>query len=254
MHHRELELTIAAQPNETTCGPTSLHAVYRYWGDDLPLERVIDEVQGLETGGTLGVLLACHALRRGYRAALYTYNLNVFDPTWFQLSRADLRNRLLRQLEHKTDAKLRLASEAFLDFLDLGGELRLVDLSPRLIRRLLDREIPILTGLSATFLYRSPREIGPRCDYDDIRGEPAGHFVVLCGYDPRSHKVTVADPLHPNPMSPGQLYSVPIERLTTAILLGVLTYDANLLVLEPKPGAKIETVNNHRTTLSSTHL
>lgn len=253
MHHRELKLAIDAQPDEHTCGPTSLQAVYRYWGDDMPLERVIAEVQALATGGTLGVLLACHALRRGYRAALYTYNLNIFDPTWFQLSRPDLRDRLLRQLDHKPDAKLRLATEAFLDFLDLGGELRLVDLSPRLIRRLLDREIPILTGLSATFLYRSPREIGPRCDYDDIRGEPAGHFVVLCGYDPRSHKVMVADPLHPNPMSPGQLYSVPIERLITAILLGVLTYDANLLVLEPKQGARIDTAPN-RTALSSSRL
>lgn len=253
MHHRELQLAIAAQPNEHTCGPTSLHAVYRYWGDEMPLTQVIAEVRALESGGTLEVMLACHALRRGYRAALYTYNLNVFDPTWFQLSRAGLRERLLRQLEHKHDAKLRLSSEAFLDFLDLGGELRLVDLSPRLIRRLLDRETPILTGLSATFLYRSPREIGPRCEYDDIRGEPAGHFVVLCGYDPRSHKVTVADPLHPNPMSPDQLYSVPIERLITAILLGVLTYDANLLVLEPRQSGRIETAM-HRTALSSSRL
>src|SRR5437762_675447 len=26
------------QPDETTCGPTCLHAVYRYWGDREPLE------------------------------------------------------------------------------------------------------------------------------------------------------------------------------------------------------------------------
>jgi len=29
------------QPDETTCGPTCLHAVYRYWGDQEPLETII---------------------------------------------------------------------------------------------------------------------------------------------------------------------------------------------------------------------
>ena len=29
------------------------------------------------------VFLACDALRKGYSATIYTYNLMVFDPTWF---------------------------------------------------------------------------------------------------------------------------------------------------------------------------
>jgi hypothetical protein len=29
------------QPDETTCGPTCLHAVYRYWGDTEPLDTII---------------------------------------------------------------------------------------------------------------------------------------------------------------------------------------------------------------------
>ena len=33
---------------------------------------------------TLAVLLGCHALRRGYEATIYTFNLQVFDPTWFE--------------------------------------------------------------------------------------------------------------------------------------------------------------------------
>ncbi len=27
-----LLLTMLPQPDETTCGPTCLHAIYRYWG------------------------------------------------------------------------------------------------------------------------------------------------------------------------------------------------------------------------------
>jgi hypothetical protein len=45
--------------------------------------------------------------------------------------------------------------------------------------------------------------------------------------------VCVADPLEDNPRSQKPIYWLPVERVINAILLGVLTYDANLLVLEP---------------------
>ena len=78
----KLELEMLPQPDDTTCGPTCLHAVYRYYDDPVPLPQLIDEVEPLSTGGTLAVSLACHALRRRYRATIYTYNLTLFDPTW----------------------------------------------------------------------------------------------------------------------------------------------------------------------------
>lgn len=230
---RQLRFDITRQPDETTCGPTSLHAVYRYFGEEVSLDQVIAEVPHLEEGGTLAVLLGCHALGRGYRATLYSYNLRVFDPTWFGLDRARLKQRLGRFFEHQTDRKPRLAAAAYLEFIERGGELRFADLSPRLIHRLLDRELPVLTGLSSTYLYRTAREVGATGEHDDVRGEPIGHFVVLCGYDERARKVLVADPLHPNPLAETRIYPVSVDRLTTAILLGVLTYDANLLQLEP---------------------
>jgi hypothetical protein len=234
MTRRHLELDMARQPDETTCGPTCLQAVYRYLGDDVPLDRIVEEVPVLSGGGTLAVFLACHALKRGYRATLYPYNLNLFDPTWFDLDRYALAERLYLQVQYRQGSKVQLATRAFLDYLELGGELRFVDLSPRLIRRLLDGGLPVLAGLSATYLYREAREIG-LSQHDDVRGEPAGHFVVLSGYEERARRVLVADPLHPNPLGPDGFYAVSADRLLTAILLGVLTYDANLLQIEPAP-------------------
>ncbi len=233
-----LHLDIQPQPDEITCGPTCLHALYGYYGDRLPLEQVVAEVPMLEEGGTLAVLLACHALKRGYRALIYTYKLQLFDPTWLAPGAPDLREKLRRQLEFKHDPKLQAASRAYLEFLELGGELRFEDLTTALIRKYLKRSMPIITGLSATYLYRSPREFGPKADYDDIRGEPSGHFVVLCGYDRQARSVRVADPLLPNPVAPVQLYEISIDRVLCAILLGVLTYDANLLIIQPRPERK----------------
>jgi hypothetical protein len=239
-----LNLDIRVQPDDITCGPTCLHAVYRYYGDSMRLRTVIDEVAGLSEGGTLAVMLACHALRRGYRATIYTYNLTVFDPTWFTRDDVDMSERIRAQMEVKTDAKLHAASHGYLDYLSLGGEIRFEELSRGLIRRYLKRGRPILTGLSATYLYRCPRErdAGPtRLVGDDVRGEPTGHFVVVCGYDAETKEVLVADPLSPNPVSDSQRYHVPIDRLLNAILLGIVTYDSNLLILEPKPPAPPKT-------------
>ena len=228
-----LHFEILPQPDDFTCGPTCLHAVYSYYDHPLPLGQVIREVPRLKEGGTLGVLLGCHALRQGFAARIYTYDLQVFDPTWFAPGAESLTAKLAAQAAAKDKPKLREATNAYLEFLAAGGEIRMEDLTTGLIRRYLKREAPILTGLSATYLYRTAREYGPKSDADDVRGLPAGHFVVLCGYDPPSRGVLVADPLMPNPMAPGQNYVLGVDRVLCAILLGTLTYDANLLIIQP---------------------
>jgi len=231
---KRLRLAILQQPDDSTCGPTCLHAVYSYYRDAIPLRSVISEVSPLETGGTLAVQLACHALKRGYAATIYTYNLTVFDPSWFEDDVVDIPQRLEQQARAKPDRKLRTATRAYLEFLSLGGRLRYEELRPRLIRRHLDRRQPLLTGLSATYLYRCPREVGEHeLEYDDVRGTPTGHFVVLHGYGVDRHRVLVADPYMDNPRFRSHSYTVSMDRLIGAILLGVLTFDANLLVLEP---------------------
>lgn len=232
----ELTFEILAQPDDETCGPTCLHAVYRYLGDSLPLDQVIEEITPLKTGGTLAPFLGVHALRRGHPVIIHTYNLELFDPTWFGEDPALLPGRLEAQISAKSSAPLRTATEAYLRFIAEGGQVRFEELSPDLIRAPLARGVPIMTGLSATYLYGSARErfVGKRAFDDDVAGFPTGHFVVLHGYDPTTDSVLVADPLHENPLAQGPSYRVGMMRLLGAILLGVLTYDGNLLVIEPE--------------------
>ena len=70
-----LDIDIQAQPDDVTCGPTCLQALYSYYGDVVALKEVIQEVKQLKFGGTLAVMLGNHALKRGYKARIYTYNL-----------------------------------------------------------------------------------------------------------------------------------------------------------------------------------
>ena len=50
-----MPVVIERQPDYTTCGPTSLHAIYRYFGDPIDLNTVIAEMPKLPGGGTLAV-------------------------------------------------------------------------------------------------------------------------------------------------------------------------------------------------------
>lgn len=208
--------------------------MYRFYGDDLPLQDVIATVPSLSEGGTLGVLLAEHALRRGYSATIYTYNLQVFDPSWFAPVLKDLAACLRAQAEVKSGRRLQLATEGYLEFLALGGHVRFEPLTRGLFERLLSSGQPVLTGLSATYLYEEPREVASTCEPDDISGVPTGHFVVLCGLDASGDEIWIADPLHPNSLSATHLYPVQVDKLLGAIMLGAMTYDAILLAIGPR--------------------
>lgn len=228
-------LEMLPQPDDSTCGPTCLHAVYRAYGEDIPLERVISEIEPLDTGGTFAVNLACHALRRGYGATIFTYNLNLFDPTWFGPG-VDLSERLILQARAKPTPIMKLATKTYLEFLELGGRVRFEAIERRLLRNQLKNGTPLLVGLSATYLYECAREIGETVlEFDDINGTPTGHFVVLYGYDARSRQVFVADPYADNPAFQRHYYAVGIDRVIAAMLLGIITYDANLLRIEAPP-------------------
>lgn len=227
-----LPVSMIPQPDETTCGPTCLNAIYRFWGEDEGMVETTSRTWKMERGGTFAVFLACDALRKGYKATIYTYNLLVFDPTWFRPG-IDIAERLAAQRSFKQDPRLQYVTEGYLEFLRLGGQLRLVDLSRHLIRGWLRRRVPILTGLSSTFLYRAPREFGPQDEPDDLQGTPSGHFVVISGYNRHARTVRVSDPYQPHPYGQQLDYWINIDRLIGAVMLGIVTHDANMLVIHP---------------------
>ncbi|HSC86829.1 MAG TPA: C39 family peptidase [Polyangiaceae bacterium] len=226
-----LGVRVLAQPGDAVCGPTCLHAIYRFFDHEVPISRVVDEIPPLPDGGTLAVFLGRHALKEGFAATIYTSNLQTFDPTWFRKD-VKLAEKLRAQMQVKKDPKLRLACQAYLEFLEAGGKIRMRTLSLDLVRGLLDRGVPVLAGLSATYLYECPREL-PDGTPDDVAGSPSGHFVILQGYDADREHVLIADPWPDNPEFSKPYYSVEISRLLAAVHLGIVTYDANLLVIEP---------------------
>jgi hypothetical protein len=219
------------QPDDLTCGPTCLAAVYSYYGRRCTVEQVIGEIRRNADGGTLAVYLGLAALEQGYSATLYSYNLRVFDPTWAPLPPSEIGHKLRKRRKYTRSKRLRRVISAYEDFLRSGGEVRFENLDVGLLSSVLRRGRPMLTGLSATYLYGSARERDE--EPDDVRGEPVGHFVVVSGYDPVKDRFLVRDPSRLIPFSDTGTYPVESARLFSAILLGDVTYDAVLLEIWP---------------------
>lgn len=222
------------QPDDVTCGPTCLAKVYRFYGYARDLEDVIAETPRNPDGGTMAVNLGISALKNGFRPTIYPFGLRIFDPSWWPLSRRALIHKLEQRHAVVESKRQRRAVDAYIAYLNLGGRLLFREPAKRLLVTILRGGDPILTGLSATYLYGTKREFEER--YDDIRGEPAGHFVVVCGFYPKSDRFVVADPFTKVPLSKTGRYSVGAERLIASILLGDASYDAVLLVLGERAG------------------
>lgn len=223
------------QPDDVTCGPTCLRKVYDFYGLQLELEEVLGEIDRNEDGGTLAVYLGISALRRGFRSHLYSYDLRIFDPTWETLESDELQQKLEQRMVHLKHPKARRSARAYLEFLSLGGGIGFDELTPQLLKRILNRDHPVLAGLSATHLYRMPRERHDPSTHqlldDDIAGDPVGHFVVISGYEHWGRRFSVLDPSEHVPSTPDGRVFVDVQRLINAILLGDLTHDAVLLEL-----------------------
>ncbi|MCR4315592.1 MAG: peptidase-C39 like family protein [Planctomycetes bacterium] len=225
------DIRLNPQPTDTTCGPTCLHGIYNYLGMDTDHHTVISDVATLDGGGTLGVHLATDAVEYGLGAIIYTHNLKVFDPTWFKLTPAEMRERLIRQSEVKSDKKICEASVHYAEFLSEGGAILFEPLTPEFLRRVLESHGPLICGLSATYLYMTMRERNSTGEDDDIEGFPQGHFVLLCGISGDLRKVEITDPLIDNPLNLGQRYELDVRHFINSILIGVITYDANLIAI-----------------------
>lgn len=231
---RELDVPRFEQPDDVTCGPTCLMQVYRFYQDrQLSFEDIRDRTVRNDDGGTLAVFLGLTALRQGYRATLYPFDLRIFDPSWFDLPHRALAAKVKERAAVLESPSRRRAAEAWVQFIEEGGRVEFHELSPDLLVNILDRGHPLISGLSATWLYRQTRERPHDNEFDDVHGEPTGHFVVIGGYSGSGRRFIIRDPASHVPFSRDGRYVVPAQRLINAILLGDVTQDAVLLELWP---------------------
>lgn len=230
-----LKLEIKPQPDDTSCGPTALHSLYGYHGEVIKLSKLLEEIEQFDQGGgTLAVTLANHALDLGFKGTIYPFNYNIFDPSWEKYSSEQIKKSLEQQLKVKNKKKkFKMASDQYIEFLEKGGEIKIRQFDESYIINSIDQGNPVLTGLSSTYLYWHQREDPLTTKNDDIIGEPAGHFVIIYGYDLDKKTFLIADPYEKNPIgNNNNYYEINSSRVVQSILLGIASFDGNLLMIE----------------------
>ena len=216
------------------------------YGHAADLPALIARITRNRDGGTEAVHLGHLALDLGYQVRLYPFGVRVFDPSWWDLERDPLIEKLARRA---AALRARGAPVGDLDTLDAwrhllerGGQVAFAEPSATLLVRILSRGRPVICGVSATWLYRDPRE-RPHDDVpDDIDGEPVGHFIVVRGFTGGGLHFHISDPAEALPPMSSTAraetavhgeYPLPADRLIHAVLLGDTTRDAVLLELWP---------------------
>lgn len=210
------------QPDDTSCGPTALHAIYKYYGLDIPLNTVISELEGYSTlEGTYDAMIGVDALKRGFQVNIFVYNLRIFDPSWKYDE--SITEKLYTMKARLSDPRLIKSVEWFIRFSEMGGH---IVISSPLINAL-TAEHPVICGLSATHLYNCRRENPITNEYDEF-GSPVGHYVVTDAHFGDT-SVPIYDPYGDRSRIRKIEYIMPINAVIESIMLGTLTYDGSVI-------------------------
>lgn len=216
-----------------TCGPSALQQVLAYYGVKKSLKEILRNVKLYEYG-TWGCNLLSYALKLGFKAEIVTHYLDIFDPTWFKLSKKGLIKKLKLRLKHAKE-KDKHGIKGYIRFLEFGGRIRFEIIKEKIIKDYLKKKIPVIACFCFTALWKSKRAYskkmrkGYKSILSDIKGVPEGHFIVISGYT--KDKFFITDPSYNTPYAKTGKYTVPAKELIAYILMWEY---GNICVVKPK--------------------
>ncbi len=216
-----------AQPDNITCGPTSLRMVLKHYGKNLSHQEMMKHFTIFPGIGVLDPHIAMAAMDLGFKVKTISFNYRVIHPSWENLPPDKLLQKLQIYLPQITNYKDSVSAAGYIQYLERGGTIEFHPLSRKLIVQYLRKGIPVIAALDMEYLYKGT------VDWSEFKPEHATHFVVICGYNAAKDEFKVADPWHsiPIPNTKG-FYPVSADRLFTAILLGFQVNDADLIIIE----------------------
>lgn len=216
-----------AQPDNITCGPTSLRMVLNYYGKSVSHEEMMKHFTLFPGIGVLDPHICLAAKAMGFQAKTISFNFRVIHPSWTRLSREELLAKLKEYLPGIANYKDSVSTAGYIRWLEQGRRVEFQTLSRRLIVSYLQKGIPVIAALDMEYLYQGT------VNWSEFRPEHATHFVVIFGYDAEKDAFQIADPWYEVPIpNEGGVYSVPADHLLMSILLGFQVNDADLVIIE----------------------
>ncbi len=206
MNSIEHKITHQYQPTNTTCSPTALSMLLGFYGTNVSVDDISVKVPQVknekgENFGTINTQMAMWCRTLGFDVALYTADVQVIDQSWSKLSSEAIIARLEARKSGLAVPSLgelwtEAYSQAYIEFIQSGGELHIVNaITANLLYELLPKG-PLLPCVSFDTLYGRGRtsnvgekEVRP----DDVNGKAWNHSIVIYGNDDEGNFL-VADP------------------------------------------------------------
>jgi len=181
----------------STCGPLCLLNIYNHLGVETTLEKILKDLKINDSKATYITQLSGHVQKMGLKAVLLMSNPFIISPEWKDLPRKNIIEKLgkwlvySKSLKSKSDTQVRSLKNAeyLVSYLKNGGDLRIVDLTTKLMDDFLDRRYILLSCLEQSWLWEK-RKIKNKAEFDDIKGQARGHFVVVYGQSGSDYKVS----------------------------------------------------------------
>jgi len=223
------------------CGPFSLTQVFWYFNKNISPKKIVREIKRLASGGTCDSFLGLYAIKEGFKSEIIPYNINIFDPTWKDISSLDLIDKLEKRMKFEINKNLRERISGYINFLKRGGKIIFKPLSILTVLSYLKKGIPLISSLSLTALYEESRMVIYKRKniikwyHDDVKGESVGHFVVISGYDHKKKLFKIKDSWHEIPYNFSKTgdYVVNIEHFFYSMMMGCLTGGGSFTIVYP---------------------
>ena len=201
---------------DSTCGPSCLVAIYESLGEKVDKQTILNELNISDSDYTYLPQIARHMLKRNLEIKLISPNSYVFSPEWAQLSREQVITELRDWIVLNAKNEWLLTAIHSLFFLEEGGTVEITDLTTELLDSHLDAGWSLLCLVEPSWLW-GKRKIAKKAEYDSVRGNADGHFIVV--YDRTETEYIISDPYPTSLPGKEHTYQVDKARLITATYL-----------------------------------
>jgi len=207
------------------CGPVCLLNVYNHFKIKTSLEKIMTELNVTEENPTHLPQLARHLANNKLKTLFISSNPHTVSPNWKGKNKDAIIPMLKEWILLNYNHEWQRAALFLLFYLQEGGEILITDMTTEIIDKYLALGYIIVTCLEQSWLWDKRKILGKQ-EYDDVKGNARGHFVIIYGEE--NNKYLVSDPFPTRLKEREGIYSVSKDTM----LVSTLTWGAQILAIK----------------------
>ncbi len=214
------------------CGPTCLAEVMEFYTKEkFDIKDLVKESKSPYKNMDWFFLFGMSALKRGFKVKIITVSTEILDPSWISLNPKKLVRKMKKRIKYLEGRKRkdRYLIEWNLEplkkavkFIEAGGELIFSLITIDLLKYFVKKKMPIIVPVNENIFYGIKRTKDD--EYDDIRGYPSGHIVVISGYAKKDFIITDSERL-------SEKEKGKTKRKTDLMLNSILSFSPMIMVV-----------------------